>query len=713
MHSAINFWKKRPPLILQSEAAECGLACLASIANFHGNQCDLTSLRAQFDISLKGSSLASLIQLAEAVGLNSRPVRAELSELHELQLPAILHWDLNHFVVLERISKNHLHLLDPAAGEKSISLSEASTHFTGVGLELFPKSTYTAPIPMRRLALRSLLQNIIGIKSALLSLFCLALIIQLLALSIPFFMQVAVDTVVISEDRDLLTALGLGFLLIALIQPIIGSCRQWFAVRLSQAIEFHLQNNLFSHLLHLPLAFFEKRQSGDIISRFDSLKNVQTALTQQFIESILDGVLAFFTLIMLALYSPRLCFIVITAITLYALLRAACYRPLRYSGEQDIVTDAKKYSYFLESTRAIQSIKTANNLTRRANRFNNLLVEHQNAQLNKQKITLGFNFGNQLIFGLENILVTWIGISAILSGELSLGVLFSFLAYKKQFTSHVSSLIDNFFEFKMLDLHLQRIGDIALSEREHNGIQKPNPLSLALSLEQVSFRYGFSEPFLFRNLSLQLAAGETLAIVGPSGMGKSTIIKLLLGLLTPTEGAVHFGGQDLALLDKNAYRSCVAAVTPEDQLISGSITDNIVFGEEQPDQERLLRAAQYAAIHQEILAMPMGYHTLVGDMGAVLSSGQKQRILIARALYREPKIIILDEATSHLDINNEKKILANIKHCVPSQILVAHRPHTIASADRVVRLTPQGFIYLTPEEAMAVPMSQTGAVVSA
>jgi ATP-binding cassette, subfamily B, bacterial CvaB/MchF/RaxB len=711
MISPMNFWKKRPPLILQTEAAECGLACLASIANFHGNTCDLISLRARFDISLKGSSLGSLIQLAEAIGLNSRPVRAELSELQELQLPAILHWDLNHFVVLERISKHHLHLLDPACGEKSLPLSEATTHFTGVALELFPKSTYSAPIPMQRLAMRSLLQKIIGIKSALLSLFCLALLLQLMALATPFFMQVAVDTVVVSEDKDLLTALGLGFLLLALIQPVIGSCRQWFAVRLSQAIEFHLQNNLFSHLLHLPLAFFEKRQIGDIISRFDSLKSVQTALTQQFIESILDGVLAFFTLIMLGLYSPPLSLIVLAAIALYAGLRAVSYRPLRQAGEQDIVTDAKKHTYFLESTRAIQSIKTANNVNRRANRYNNLLVENQNAQLNKQKITLGFNFGNQFIFGLENVLVTWIGISAILAQELSLGVLFAFLAYKRQFTNHVSSLIDNFFEFKMLDLHLQRISDIALSETERNGVQNPNPLSLALSLEQVGFRYGFSEPFLFRNLSLQLAAGETLAIVGPSGMGKSTIIKLLLGLLTPTEGAVHFGGQDLALLDKNAYRNCVAAVTPEDQLISGSITDNIVFGDEQPDNERLLRAAQCAAIHQEILAMPMGYHTLAGDMGAVLSSGQKQRILIARALYREPKIIILDEATSHLDINNEKKILANIKHCVASQLLVAHRPHTIASADRVVRLTPQGFVYLTAEEAIAAtPPSQAAAL---
>ncbi len=708
MFFSCDFFQRRPPLILQTEAAECGLACLASISNFHGRNCDLISLRSQFDISLKGSTLSSLIHLSEAMGFNSRPVRAELSELNELQLPAIVHWDLNHFVVLTRITATGICIMDPACGEKTRSINQASQHFTGVALELTPKTTYTKPIATQRLGLSTLLHNMLGLKSALVSLFSIALLLQLFTLATPIFMQMAVHKVVVSEDRDLLTALGLGFLLLALIQPIIGSCRQWFAVRLSQATEYHLQNNLYSHLLQLPLAFFEKRQSGDIISRFDSLKQVQTALTQQFIESILDGLLACLTLLMLALYSIPLTLVVLAAIALYALLHAITHKPLRIAEEQDIVTGAKQQSYFLESIRAIQSIKTAGNIPSRSNRFNNLLVENQNAQLNKQKISLGYHFGNQLIFGLENILVTWLGISAILNQQLSLGVLFAFIAYKRQLTSRVSSLIDNIFEFKMLDLHLQRIGDIALNPTEINGYQMPNPQALALNLEQVSFRYGFNEPFLFNNLSMHLAAGETLAIIGPSGMGKSTIVKLLLGLLNPTEGRVIFGGQDLQHLDKNAYRDLVAAVTPEDQLVSGSIAENIMFGNAIIDQERMVQAATGAAIHQEILALPMGYHTLVGDMGAVLSSGQKQRVLIARALYRAPRIIILDEATSHLDINNEKRILANIKRSVTSQILIAHRPHTIACADRVIRLTPQGFVYLTAEEALTIaPLQQS------
>ncbi|HMY41117.1 MAG TPA: ABC transporter transmembrane domain-containing protein, partial [Marinagarivorans sp.] len=429
-------------------------------------------------------------------------------------------------------------------------------------LELYPKTTYSKPITPQRLGFRTLLHNMLGIKSALASLFSIALLLQLFTLATPIFMQMAVDTVVVSEDKDLLTALGLGFLLLALIQPIIGSCRQWFAIRLGQATEFHLHNNLYAHLLRLPLAFFEKRQSGDIISRFDSLKQVQTALTQQFIESILDGLLACLTLLMLALYSIPLTLVVVAAISLYTLLRAITHRPLRAAGEHDLVTAAKKHSYFLESIRAIQSIKTADNIPNRTNRFNNLVVENQNAQLNKQKIALGYHFGNQLIFGLENILVTWIGISAILNHQLSLGVLFAFITYKRQFTTCVTALIDNIFEFKMLDLHLQRIGDIALSPTEVNGHQSPSAQALTINLEKVSFRYGFNEPFLFNHLSMHLAAGETLAIVGPSGTGKSTLVKLLLGLLNPTEGVVLFGQQDLHQLDKTAYRNLVAAVTP-------------------------------------------------------------------------------------------------------------------------------------------------------
>lgn len=700
MMSLQSFFQRQPPVIMQTEAAECGLACLASISRFYGRNCTLMSLRSQFDISLKGTSLSSLIQLAAALNLDARPVRAELEELTELHLPAILHWDLNHFVVLTATTRHGIQIMDPASNEKTLSLAEASRHFTGVALELHPNNTYSKPVEPARLGFSALLRQMHGLTSALLSLFFIALLLQLLTLATPIFMQMAVDTVVVAEDRDLLTALGLGFFLLALMQPIIGSCRQWFAIRIAQATEYHLHHNLYSHLLHLPLAFFEKRQSGDIISRFDSLKQVQTALAQHFIESILDGLLAALTLLMLFIYSRPLALIVIAALCLYAGLRAMTHSPLRTAGEQDIVTAAQKQSYFLESIRAIHSIKTADNLSHRSSRFNNLLVENQNAQLNKHKIALTYHFGNQLIFGMENILVTWIGISAILNQELSIGILFAFIAYKRQFTTRVSALIDNIFEFKLLDMHLQRIADIALSPTEDKGHQLPNAQPAALSLQNVSFRYGFNEPLLFNHLSLNLAPYETLAIVGPSGMGKSTIVKLLLGLLTPSEGAVYYGEQNLAHLDKTAYRKQVAAVTPEDQLINGSIADNIMFGHADINQTRMEQAASNAMIHQEILALPMGYHTLVGEMGAVLSSGQKQRILIARALYRAPKIIILDEATSHLDINNEKKILANIKNAVPCQILIAHRPHTIACADRVIRLTPQGFIYLTAEEAL-------------
>ncbi len=700
------FWKKpKLSVVLQSEAAECGLACLAMIANFYGRNTDLTTLRASCDISLKGTSLAALIELAARQDLAARPVRLELDALHRLRLPAILHWDFNHYVVLHQVEGERVVILDPAKGRRWFTLAEISPHFTGVALELSPTGTFRKEEPKQQLRLWPLLRNLTGLQSALGQILLLALALQVFTMAAPFFMQLVVDTAIVSEDVDLLTALGLGFLLLAVVQAIVTATRAWVVMILGITVDYHLQNTLFRHLLRLPMVFFERRHTGDIISRFDSLNQVQNAFTQHFIEALVDGVLVLLTLLMMGFYSLRLTLVVVTAAIIYGGLRALLYHPLKSASEEQIVFGAKKQSHFLESIRAVQSIKVYGIESGRQSQYQNLLVDHYNAGTNVQKLNILYRLCNGLLFGAENVLVIWLGGLAVLHGEISVGMLFAFTAYKRQFITRITALTDRLVDFKMLGLHLQRVADIALQPGEiTEGALLPRH-DLTLSLEQVAFRYGSAEPHLFSDLNLQIKPGETLAIVGPSGAGKSTLLKIFLGLLTPSSGAVKIAGLNLLGVSRHALREAICAVTQEDQLIAGSIRDNIVFGAATLDAEHMEECAKIAAIHQEILAMPMAYNTLIGDMGCVLSSGQKQRVLLARALYRRPQILILDEATSHLDIANEKRVIQAIKKLAITQIIVAHRPHTIASAERVVRLTAGGLREVSPEEAISLPGS--------
>lgn len=700
------FWQKNKlNLVLQSETAECGLACLVMIANFYGRNTDLTTLRASCEISLKGTSLATLIDLASRQHLSARPVRVELASLQQLQLPAILHWDFNHFVVLHRVQGQRVEIFDPAWGRKWHNLNEISSHFTGVALELSPTSDFKREEQKQRLRLWPLLRNLTGLKNSLGQILLLAVSLQIFALISPFFIQLVVDTAIVSEDVDLLTTLGLGFLLLAFIQAAVTATRSWVVMILGSTMDYHLQRSLFRHLLLLPMTFFERRHMGDVISRFESLNQVQNAFTNHFIEALVDGLLVFLTLIMMFFYSVTLSLVVVVAALLYGLLRIALYQPLRSASEEQIVFGAKKQSHFLESLKAVQSVKVYAVEANRQSQYDNLLVDHYNAGIEVQKLNILYRLFNGLIFGAENVLVVWLGGLAILNDQISVGMLFAFMAYKRQFITRITALMDRFIDFKMLGLHLQRVADIALHNAEATGGALLPRQPLSINLEQVAFRYGTAEPYLFADVNLQLNPGETLAIVGPSGSGKSTLLKIILGLVSPTSGKIKIAGADLQGLDKHAYRKTLCAVTQEDQLVAGSIKDNILFNAETVDLAFLEECAQIAAIHQEIVAMPMAYNTLIGDMGTVLSSGQKQRILLARALYRRPKILILDEATSHLDIANEKRIIQAIKKLAITQIIVAHRPHTIASADRVVRLTSEGCKEIPAEEAIGTPVA--------
>jgi ATP-binding cassette, subfamily B, bacterial CvaB/MchF/RaxB len=380
--------------------------------------------------------------------------------------------------------------------------------------------------------------------------------------------------------------------------------------------------------------------------------------------------------------------VVITAVILYGVLRAIAYGPLREANQELLVLSAKEKSNFLESIRAVQAIKLFGRELDRRNRWVNLMVDSINRSIQTQKFMLWFGIANTLVFGLQNLLVFWLGARMIMDEVFTIGMLFAFTAYSGQFSGRMSSLIDKSIEFTMLSMHAERLADIVLEKPEEEVLYETSieKLSPQIELINLGFRYSDSEPWVIRNLNLLISPGDALALVGPSGCGKTTLIKLMLGLLVPSEGEIRYGGVAIRLLGLNKYRQAISAVMQNDQLLSGSLSDNISFFDTKVDQERIELCAKLAAIHDDIIEMPMGYQTLTGDMGTTLSGGQNQRVLLARALYKSPRVLVLDEATSHLDVERERQVNEAISKLTITRVSIAHRPETIAMATRVVRL---------------------------
>lgn len=694
---ALNFGaRQRLPLIMQSEAAECGLACVGMVASYHGYEVDLLSLRQRFSLSLRGATLKNLVDIATALKLSARPIKVDLNELRHVRMPCILHWNLNHFVVLKKVATkangqlDAIYIHDPAVGELRVGAADVSAAFTGIALELMPSAAFERANVKQAISIGELVSSAVGLRLAMLQILALALALEVFALLSPLLMQLVVDGPIASGDRDMLTVFALGFAMLMLFQTAIGAFRSWVVIYISTHLSMQWVANVFAHLLHLPLSFFEKRHLGDIVSRFNSIHSIQATLSTRFIEAVLDGMLALTALLVLWMYSTALTLLVLGAVTIYLALRWAMFLAARSASEQQLSSKAREQSVFLESIRGVQAIKLFNHEGERHARWMNTLGANINRTIVTQKLTLFFSTATSVLIGLENIAVVYLGAGLVIDNTFSIGMLYAFLAYKAMFTGRAYALIDKLQELKLLSLQGERLADIVLTPREDAdegaaGAQAV-PADLTIELRNVSFRYSDADPWVLRHLSLRISMGQSVAVIGKSGCGKTTLLKLLIGILTPTEGEILVGGLPLAHFGARNYRTLIGVVMQDDQLFAGTVADNICFFDQTADPARIDRCAESASIAADLRAMPMGYQTLIGDMGTSLSGGQKQRLLLARALYKEPRLLFLDEATSHLDNDNEQRVNEAIHRLALTRIIVAHRRETIASADRVIEI---------------------------
>jgi ATP-binding cassette, subfamily B, bacterial CvaB/MchF/RaxB len=683
--------RRKTPYIEQSEASECALACLAMVASYHGYETDLIALRQRYGMSLKGATLKQVMQVAENIGFNTRPLRGEIDDLPHLSLPAILHWNLNHFVVLTKISgglrgtKYHIH--DPARGIIAITREEISRHFTGVALDLLKSETFKPKMEQRKLRIGQLWSSMSGFWQTIRQVILLSLVMQMVVLATPFFLQLSVDTVFPTFDYDLLLILALGFGGLAVINFLASWLRSLVLVTLSNSLSYQVIVNLFRHLVRLPLDYFEKRHVGDIISRFGSTQPISQLLSQGMIAGMIDGIMAVLTLALMFVYSGILAGVAVTALIIYILIRVAFLQSMKLSNLNVITAMAKENTSFIETIRGIAAVKAFGQEGNRQRIWQKTKADAINANIKLGRLTTAFDEIGKLVIAIETVVFVYLAIKLALDAKLSIGMIFAYQAYKQQFLGASVRLVEQALNFNLIQVHLTRIADIALSKKEGDGKQlqtMPIRFEQGLELRNVYFRYGVGEPEVLRGVNLKINQGEKIALIGPSGGGKTTLMKLMMGLFEPSYGSIFIGDTALSSIDRSQYRSQIGSVAQDDVLYAGSLADNIAFFDPELDMEKVEHVAKLACIHDDIKKMPLGYDTLVGDMGSVLSGGQKQRVLIARALYVEPQILFIDEGTAHLDQEIEDVLLKGLASLKITMITIAHRSRAIESADRSV-----------------------------
>lgn len=692
------------PMVYQTEASDCGLACLAMVSAHLQGTMSLRDLRHMAQPSSRGMSLGDIVRVARDIGLMARPVKADLRLLRQIRTPAVLHWEFNHFVVLLSADARGIWINDPAIGRRRIAREDAERAYTGIALELSETDQFTRGRRAPQVSVTATMGRLVGFKRSLFTVLAIAAGVELSVVLLPFFLQWTLDYAVVGRDTELLAIIAGGFLGVVAINAGLTWFRSSAVTALGADMNLQWVSNTFVHLMRLPLDFFERRTQGGISSRFDSITVIQRAVSAGLAEALVDGLFVTGTLVVMLLYSARLALLSMAAVIVYGLFRLASHRKLAVASHEAVLATAKQRTTFLETLRGMQTLRLFGKEAERSVVWCNQLVDQFNAELRLQRGTNAARALNAFLFNSERILVVWVAAHAVIAGLLTPGMLFAYLAWREQFASRSFNLVDKAVEWSLLRVHAERLADIVDTAPEAAAPSAVDTRLLDPSIEvrQLGFAYGRNETPVLSSLSFNVAAGECVAITGPSGCGKTTLGKVILGLLEPHSGGVWIGGVDVARLSAPERRAMFGTVMQDDMFFGGSILENISFFDPQPDLERVHECVRLCGMESEVAQLPMRYQTLVGDLGHALSGGQRQRLLLARALYKQPRILLLDEATSQLDTGNERRIGEAIAKLRMTRIVIAHRPETIAMCDRVIDLGGSGQQGVRSEEEVKV-----------
>ncbi|WLT33476.1 peptidase domain-containing ABC transporter [Geothrix sp. PMB-07] len=689
----------RVPYIPQMEMVECGAACLAMILAHWGHHAPLPEVREACKVSRDGANAASLLEAARAYGLEAEAVKVELEHLGDLPLPAILHWEFRHFVVLEKLTSKGVRIVDPAEGRRFISQSDLGLRFTGVALAFAPDDGF-ALRPRRFPSLRRYLGLIRDMRPSLAQMLAASLMLQVVGMVFPLGNQLLVDFVIMPKYLPWLWGLALGLGGAVVAKALISVLRSFVLQGVQNAMDARLMEGFVEHLVRLPLGFFLQRRPGDLVNRVESNTQIRDLLSSRTVSSLLDAFLLLGYAALMLAYHWRLGAIVL----LLASLRVALLVLLRRQNEQlmanELTVIGQEQSILVEALVGIETMKATSSQEQVLSRWTPRMVRRLNVAMERQKIRIAAHQFMTLLQGMATVAVFWVGGREVLDERMTLGVFTAFLSLQALFLGPLESLLGALTDLQFLGSHLARLDDVLEHAQETSGTQDPGQLCGAITLEGVSFRYAEGSPWILKDINLAIRPGEKIALVGRSGAGKSTLARLLMGMLLPTAGRITFDGWDLRQLDLSKLRSQLGVVLQDSFLFDDMVRANLSLRDPNMPMERIRWAAGLAQVHEVIKRLPAGYKTRLGENGRTLSGGERQRLCLARAIASQPAILLLDEATSSLDLETEALVHANLAKLGCTRIVIAHRLETLKDADRILAMQDGAIVQQGTFEAL-------------
>jgi subfamily B ATP-binding cassette protein HlyB/CyaB len=688
---------KKYPALLQFSETDCGAASLAMILRYYGKHVSINRLRELANVGRDGASLYSLSEAAEALGFEARGVRVSPDHLQKVELPAIAHWEGFHYIVLYEVTPTHVIVADPAMGLRRLTQEEFSKGWTGYLLLMkpTPKMEEVEETPSSFGKFWPILKPYRGL---LIEIGIATLLLQLFGLASPIFTQVIIDRVLVHKSVSMLNTMLVGMMLIAVFQAVTISLRQYLMVHTARRIDLTMVVGFYQHLLSLPLRFFEERKVGDILKRLQENAKIRHILTGKALGVILDCFMMIVYIALMFFYSAKLALLAMAFMPGYVILTLMMTPVLRRQFRESFIRLSEAESHVVESVTGIGTVKATAAERRIRWRLEGLLVKALNVEFRGAMTNTAATGFAAVLQTLQTVVLFWYGAHLVLAEELSIGQLVAFNVLVANITRPVLNLIDLWRDFQEVKIAFERLDEVldAKPEQDANqrGAMRLPPIKGHIKFENVTFRYpSRPDKNILQNIDLEVLPGQTVALVGRSGAGKTTFASLLLRLHEPTSGKILIDGYDTKQVTLNSLRAQIGVVPQEVFLFSGTIRENIAFGEQDARLEEVVGAAMLAGAHEFISELPLGYETEIGERGQSMSGGQRQRIAIARAIYKKPRILIFDEATSALDTESERAIQQNLTHILKDRttFIIAHRLSTVQNADLIIVLD-QGHI---------------------
>jgi HlyB family type I secretion system ABC transporter len=689
-----QWWRKNTrtyPFYAQHNAADCAAACVVMVGRYWGKEFNINRLRELAYVSRDGASLKGLASAVESLGFNARPVKASLDRLSQQRLPAIVHWEGNHYIVVFEITRTAVIVGDPAIGQKKLTHANFLEGWTGYCLLIEPTLSLKQS-EQKSTKIWQLFGLVVPHRLIIAEIFLASIVLQIFGTISPIFTQLILDRAVFHRSASSLATFGIGLLIFGCFQIAMSALRQYLMALTANRIDAALLIGFIRHTFSLPLNYFDARHVGDIISRVQENHKIQSFITGESLGVLLDLLSVFIYATLMFYYSWQLALVTLISIPPFLLLNFASTPFLKKISREIFNAENQQNSYLIEALNGVRTVKSMS--VERAVRWNwEELLNREVKQTYRGKIfKIRLQSISSTIEMVSSTAMIWIGAALVISGDFTIGQLFAFNMLSANVIRPFQRLAGLWSQLQEIGISIERLCDVIEAQPEEDG--GANRQSLAklqgyVKFNNVTFRYNKdAEINILENISFEIKPGQTIALVGRSGSGKTTLSKLILGLYLPTTGSIEIDGKDLKHISLHSLRSQVGVVDQDTFLFSGTIKSNITLSKPSAKPEEIYRAAELAGAHEFITKMPMGYDTEIGEGGGMLSGGQRQRLAIARALLTNPRLLIFDEATSSLDTESERIIQTNLEKIRHhrSTIIIAHRLSTVQNADLILVL---------------------------